>query len=561
MPFFAITSPSSGNATQLQANPVSATEPETNQVLTWNGSAWVPAAGTPGPEGPSGTDGTRLYAGEGAPSSGFGISGDWWIDTTEGAPRLYGPKASGAWGSGVPLMSIDLPIETSDVDGLDDLLDLKADLVAGKVPAEQLPSYVDDVLEFEDFEDLPITGESGKIYVTLDDGAAFRWGGSAYFEVSPSDVTSVNGETGDVVLDHTDVGLGNVDNTSDANKPVSTATQAALDALEAIDTAAPLTVLVNADDTLSGYIGEEIGDNAFENSTAVGLRIGNGVTSIGGYAFSYCSGFTGSLTIPDSVTSIGGSAFSGCSGFTGSLTIPNGVTSIDAAAFYGCSGFTGSLTIPNGVTSIGGSAFYGCSGFTGSLTIPNGVTSIGSYAFYGCYGFTGSLTIPNGVTSIGGSAFSYCSGFTGSLTIPDSVTSIGGSAFSGCSGFTGSLTIPDSVTSIGGSAFSGCPGFTGSLTIPNGVTSIGDSAFTGCSGFTGSLTIPNGVTSIGSYAFSYCSGFTSVNSYVTKTILNQTNVFVGCSSLTTIHAQAADGTWTAGADTIGGLAVTVVKDL
>lgn len=39
-------------------------------------------------------------------------------------------------------------------------------------------------------------------------------------------VDSVNGETGDVVLDKTDIGLGNVDNTSDALKPISTAAQA-----------------------------------------------------------------------------------------------------------------------------------------------------------------------------------------------------------------------------------------------------------------------------------------------------------------------------------------------
>ncbi len=43
-------------------------------------------------------------------------------------------------------------------------------------------------------------------------------------------VTSVNGQTGAVVLDASDVGLGNVNNTSDANKPISTATQTALNA-------------------------------------------------------------------------------------------------------------------------------------------------------------------------------------------------------------------------------------------------------------------------------------------------------------------------------------------
>lgn len=39
----------------------------------------------------------------------------------------------------------------------------------GRVPSEQLPSYVDDVIEVADFASLPTTGESGKIYVTLYD--------------------------------------------------------------------------------------------------------------------------------------------------------------------------------------------------------------------------------------------------------------------------------------------------------------------------------------------------------------------------------------------------------
>ncbi len=56
----------------------------------------------------------------------------------------------------------------------------------GKVPAAQMPSYVDDVLEFADFASLPVTGEAGKIYVTLDSNKTWRWGGSAYAEISAS---------------------------------------------------------------------------------------------------------------------------------------------------------------------------------------------------------------------------------------------------------------------------------------------------------------------------------------------------------------------------------------
>src|SRR4029077_17544023 len=119
-----------------------------------------------------------------------------------------------------------------------------------KVPAAQLPSYVDDVLEYANLAAFPATGTVGVIYVALDTGKIYRWSGSAYVEISPSPgstdavpegstnlyytnarasaaapVQSVAGRTGAVALTKVDVGLGNVDNTSDANKPVSTAQQ------------------------------------------------------------------------------------------------------------------------------------------------------------------------------------------------------------------------------------------------------------------------------------------------------------------------------------------------
>lgn len=56
----------------------------------------------------------------------------------------------------------------------------------GLVPSSQLPSYVDDVIEAANFAALPATGEGGKIYVTLDDNKTYRWGGSAYAEISAS---------------------------------------------------------------------------------------------------------------------------------------------------------------------------------------------------------------------------------------------------------------------------------------------------------------------------------------------------------------------------------------
>ena len=100
----------------------------------------------------------------------------------------------------------------------------------GKVPAVQLPSYVDDVLEFANLAAFPATGESGKIYVALDTNKTYRWSGSAYVYITSGAgaVDSVAGKTGVVTLVKADVGLSNVDNTADSAKPVSTAQQTAL---------------------------------------------------------------------------------------------------------------------------------------------------------------------------------------------------------------------------------------------------------------------------------------------------------------------------------------------
>lgn len=142
--------------------------------------------------------------------------------------------------------ALDLKINTSQKGAANGVAELDS---GGKVPSAQLPSYVDDVVEAANFAALPVTGETGKIYVTLDDNKTYRWSGSAYVEISASlalgetSATAYRGDRGKIAYDHSqltsgnphnvtksDVGLGNADNTSDVNKPVSTAQQAALDA-------------------------------------------------------------------------------------------------------------------------------------------------------------------------------------------------------------------------------------------------------------------------------------------------------------------------------------------
>lgn len=179
--------------------------------------------------------------------------------------------------------ALDSKLNVSLKGSADGLAELDAN---GKVPSTQLPSYVDDVLEYANLATFPATGESGKIYIALNDNKTYRWSGSTYVEISPSlalgetsatayrgdrgktayehvsktdnphgvtkaqvgltnvanvlqysasnappyPVTSVAGKAGAVTLAKGDVGLGNVDNTADSAKPVSTAQQSALDA-------------------------------------------------------------------------------------------------------------------------------------------------------------------------------------------------------------------------------------------------------------------------------------------------------------------------------------------
>lgn len=124
----------------------------------------------------------------------------------------------------------------------------------GKVPSSQLPGFVDDVLEFSNVDEFPETGESGKIYVAKDTNLTYRWSGSRYIEISASlalGETSSTAYPGDKGKDTTDklnahlvdynnphkvdkaaVGLGNVDNTADKDKPISDAVQGALNEIK-----------------------------------------------------------------------------------------------------------------------------------------------------------------------------------------------------------------------------------------------------------------------------------------------------------------------------------------
>ncbi len=200
----------------------------------------------------------------------------------------------------------------------------------------------------------------------------------------------------------------------------------------------------------------------YNNSDIKKIIIGNGVTSIGNYAF-FCCPNVSTVTIPSSVTRIGEGSFSLCYAL-GGVTIPYSVTSIDDYAFYGCAAL-GSITIPGQVEHIGDSALAGCIELQTIVVTSSNTRYCSENGVLFSKDKTALLQVPAGVS--------------GTYAIPEGVERIGVSAFEHCLRLTG-ITIPSSVTSIGNYAFSDCMSVEG-IFIPAGVTSIGEKAFTGCS--------------------------------------------------------------------------------
>lgn len=154
------------------------------------------------------------------------------------------------------------------------------------------------------------------------------------------------------------------------------------------------------------------------------------------------------------------------------VTISDGVTSIGSYAFCYCS--VKSITLPFGLKHIGSNAFSNCPNIQ-QINIPDSVEYIDPYAFSCCKGLH-TVQLPASLTLISEELFAECDNLR-NLSIPDTVTEIGANAFSKCTEF--SLTgLPDGIQRIGAAAFANC-GRIESLALPKTLDSIGEAAFNG----------------------------------------------------------------------------------
>ena len=302
------------------------------------------------------------------------------------------------------------------------------------------------------------------------------------------------------------------------------------------------------------------------------------VTSIGDYAFYYCTGLT-SITIPNSVTDIGDYALRSCTGLT-SITIPNSVTSIGDYTFRSCSGLT-SISIPNSVTRIGNYAFQNCLNLE-SVTIGSGVLGIEINIFNG---HTPAKVIwltntpPSGYTNAAGTVNYVANNLYTSLSSKteyaflSSMFEVDGVKYVPISPSErtcdvidcsydatavdiniGNTVVNKGITlnvkqikpyafyrnpyiknvtlditgDVSTHAFSGCTKLE-TATLGEEVSALGTYAFSGCSSLK-EITIPNAVKTIGQYGFQNCSAMTNVCMGTgVKSI--ETYTFSGCSKL------------------------------
>jgi hypothetical protein len=278
----------------------------------------------------------------------------------------------------------------SDVTGLQAALDGKqaagtyATLVGGTVPSSQLPSYVDDVIEYANLA--AFTEQStGKIYVARDTGKIYRWSGSAYIEISPSPgstdsvtegstnlyftnaraaaaapVQSVQSRTGAVVLTKSDVGLSNVTNVDATQRSNHTGTQTASTISDFAAEAAkygPVVSVVGRTGAISLSTSDITGlQTALDGKQAAGNYVTSVNSLYGGVKLAAGTNIAitaSGQTITIASTGIGandvvdGGWYYGVSGYTKSITIT--LAPIDKTASSGAASFTATAIVePSG---------------------------------------------------------------------------------------------------------------------------------------------------------------------------------------------------------------------
>lgn len=277
-----------------------------------------------------------------------------------------------------------------------------------------------------------------------------------------------------------------------------------------------------------------IGDYAFTTcASLLGINLPNGVQTIGDGAFMFTG--LGTLVLPNTVTYLGKEAFMGC-GSLKSITLSDSLEMMGENVFNGINknvsltkknavGYLGSpsnpymmayskvnattteaptpFVIEEGTKFIHSRAFTNCD--VRELVLPNSVVFIGEQAYADCGNLT-SVVLGTGVLHIGSSAFKNCDDLH-YFTIQSAVNSMGGWIFQN-SPYLYEINLGDKIETIGAQMLMGSI-YIESITIPDSVKTIGQGAFLSCTALK-KVVIGNGVTAIPQDAFQNCSQLSEV---------------------------------------------------
>ncbi len=288
------------------------------------------------------------------------------------------------------------------------------------------------------------------------------------------------------------------------------------------------------------------------------VKIGDGVTSIGDYAFYGCLNIS-AVNLPDSITRIGTNAFFGCTGLT-AITLSKNLTNIDKAAFSGCSSLTVArcemtydqwkeVTIEQGNTELTYAILLGTESdklyfaagnigenITWYLYEDNELCFVGegdmaSYTaaenapWYDRRDKIKTVVVSDGITSIGKNAFAECENIT-NVYIYGYDVSVANGVFDDCYDVNINCYSGSSAHAYAkryNLAYTLFDGNTAGFTVMNGM-------ITAYSGTETDIVIPAGITAIGSYVF--MNNDTVVSIALPDTVTDiYTGAFAGCNNL------------------------------
>ena len=338
--------------------------------------------------------------------------------------------------------------------------------------------------------------------------------------------------------------------------------------------------------TINGYTVTNIGNNVFQNFTALtSVNIPEGVTTIGSYAFYNCTALT-NMNIPNSVTTIGQYAFYSCK--LTKVEIPDSVINLGGGAFSYCYSLK-SVELSSNASILNNSVIFNNCTSLETVIFSKNIKRVGCGVFSNCSNlkdvyYTGTINewrniyidsgTSNGVYNTENkylrdtasihfsdvlndnfyktanntdSNYEYIyykvleddtieiTGYAGdvaNVVLPDTiegktVTKLSDGVFYHNQKIK-TVTIPETVTDIGQYTFYECRSLL-TINLANNITTIKNFVFYGCTSLK-NINIPNSAISIGDYAFYYCSSLTSIDIPNSVTSIG-TYAFCRCNNL------------------------------